>query len=303
MRVTAHFPDASLRPPAKGATDKGCFLGTTRLREWVFALCCLCFAILVAIQSPAHAQNSLMSPAGKHTTVTLACNPFPPSKIAGTASEPGYDVEILRAAFATRNITLITPFYPWKRAYFLARTGQVDGLCSCSYLPEREKDFLFSDLLGHVRVAVYATRQDIVDNVNTIEDARNMTVGVVNGYSLEASARDAGLDIIMANSEATLVNLLLSRRLDAVLSFKSPIDYLIKHGGNTMPDISSLKTKIIANNPYYSCITKNIDGSEELMAQFNLGLQTIRNNGLYENILAKYGTSPETDTISPDKNQ
>ncbi|WP_430473459.1 substrate-binding periplasmic protein [Thalassospira lucentensis] len=253
--------------------------------------------------SPGHAQNSLISPAGKHTTVTLACNPFPPSKISEMASEPGYDVEILRAAFATRNITLITPFYPWKRAYFLAKTGQVDGLCSCSYLPEREKDFLFSDLLGRVRIAVYATQQEILDAVNTVEDARNMTIGIVNGYSLEAIARDAGLDVITANSEATLINLLLSRRLDAVLSFKSPIDYLIKHSDDTTPDMSSVKTKIAANNPYYSCITKNIDGSEALMAQFNLGLQTIRENGLYEKILAKYGTTPEADTLSPDQIQ
>lgn len=303
MPVTAHFPSASLRLSAKGVIDKGYPLGEKHPREWVIALCCLCFAILVAMPSPGHAQNSLISPAGKHTTVTLACNPFPPSKISEMASEPGYDVEILRAAFATRNITLITPFYPWKRAYFLAKTGQVDGLCSCSYLPEREKDFLFSDLLGRVRIAVYATQQEILDAVNTVEDARNMTIGIVNGYSLEAIARDAGLDVITANSEATLINLLLSRRLDAVLSFKSPIDYLIKHSDDTTPDMSSVKTKIAANNPYYSCITKNIDGSEALMAQFNLGLQTIRENGLYEKILAKYGTTPEADTLSPDQIQ
>lgn len=302
MRVTAYFPDASLRWPVKDPVNKG-FLVVLISRKWIVAICSLCFAIVISTQTPAYAQNTLISPAGAHKTVTLACNPFPPSKIADVTSEPGYDVEILRSAFATRNITLITPFYPWKRAYFLARTGQVDGLCSCSHLPDRENDFLFSDLLGHVRIAVYATQQEVLDTINNVEDARNMTVGVVNGYSLEASARDADLDVIMANNEATLINLLLSRRLDAVLSFKSPMDYLIKNGKNVIPDRSSIKTKIIAQNPYYSCITQNIKDPQGLMTELNLGLQTIRDNGLYENILAKYGITPDDDTMSPDQNQ
>jgi len=223
MRVTAHLPKTSVSQHIKGATEKGCFLRAMPRRDRLITVFWLCFAIFLSIQTPAHAQKSLITPAGDQTTVTLACNPFPPSKIADEAYEPGYDVEIIRDAFATRNINLITPLYPWKRAEFLARTGQGDGLCSCSYLPERENDFLFSDLLGNVRVAVYATKQEALDIINNIEDAHSMTIGVVNGYSLEASARDAGIDLIMANSEATLVNLLLSRRLDAVLSFKSPM--------------------------------------------------------------------------------
>ncbi len=303
MRVTAHVLKTSVSQHLKGATDKGRFVLALRRRDWLLAIYCLCFAAFFSVQTAAHAQNSLITPAGDQMTVTLACNPFPPSKIADAPYEPGYDVEILRAAFATRNITLITPFYPWKRAYFLARTGQVDGLCSCSYLPERENDFLFSDLLGNVRVAVYAIQQEALDIINTIEDAHSMTIGVVNGYSLEASARDAGIDLIMANSEATLVNLLLSRRLDAVLSFKSPMDYLIKNRKDALPDVSLIKTKIIADNPYYSCITRNIKNSQGLMTQLNIGLKTIRENGLYENILAKYGVTADNSPHSLGQNQ
>ncbi|RCK28410.1 hypothetical protein TH8_03370 [Thalassospira profundimaris] len=287
MRIAAYFPKNLRHRITDCATGKG------RLKNWINAITALFAVTLISISTIASAQNTLIPPAGNHETITLACNPFPPAKIADKATEPGYDVEILRAAFATRNITLLTPFYPWKRAYFLARTGQVDGLCSCSYLPEREADFLFSDILGHVRVAIYSTRDEVLGSVETLADARDMTVGVVNGYNLETAARKAGLDIIMANSETTLVNLLLSKRLDAALSFRAPMDYVLNVGKSGATDIDKIKSKILSNDPYYSCISRTTEHASLLLAQLNVGLSTIRKNGLYDKILAKYGILSE----------
>ncbi|NIY74741.1 transporter substrate-binding domain-containing protein [Thalassospira sp. HF15] len=245
--------------------------------------------LYLCLAGGAHAQNSLIYPPGAQQTVTLACNPFPPSKIASDAALPGYDVEVLRAAFASRNITLITPFYPWRRAYFLARTGKVDGLCSCSYLSEREEDFFYSYLLGHVRVAIYAIGNTALDTINEIKDAKNMTVGVVSGYSLEASARKAGLDVLLVNSETTLLHMLLSRRLDVALSYKAPMDYQMHAADHDITEINTIESKVISNNPYFSCISRNAKNPEALLKELNTGLAAIRENGLYDKILTKYG--------------
>ena len=235
------------------------------------------------------ARNILIYPPGKQQTVTLACNPFPPSQIASKAALPGYDVEILRAAFASRNITLFTQFYPWRRAYFLARTGKVDGLCSCTYLREREDDFFYSYLLGHIRVAFYAVGNSALDKIEAIKDAKNMTVGVVNDYSLEASAREAGLDVLHVNNEATLLNMLLSRRLDVALSYEEPLDYQLHTADHEITEINKIRSKVISNNPYFSCISRNAKNPKTLLSELNTGLVTIRANGLYDKILAKYG--------------
>ena len=241
----------------------------------------------------ASAQNAIIPQAGNQQTVTLACNPFPPSKIAADAALPGYDIEILRAAFATRNITLITPFYPWRRAYFLARTGEVDGLCSCSYLPEREKDLFYSYLLGHVRVAFYAIGESALTSIEKIADAKDMIVGVVNGYSLEVSARQAGLDVLVVNSEATLLDMLLSRRLDAALSYKAPMDFELHNSGRNLPGADMIHSKVISNNPYFSCISRKASDPKTLLSELNNGLVAIRENGLFDNILARYGLSAD----------
>ncbi|WP_417829261.1 substrate-binding periplasmic protein [Thalassospira sp.] len=245
--------------------------------------------LVLTMSQSAAAQNSDRPTVGHQQTVTLACNPFPPSKINSGAVLPGYDVEILRAAFATRNIELITPFYPWQRAYFLAKTGQVDGLCSCSYLIEREEHFLYSQLIGNVRVAFYATNDSVLAPLEKIDDARNMTVGVVNGYNLEAAARKAGLDVMTVNSETILINMLLSARLDMVLSYKAPMDSQLHDAANKIRGLDTIRSKVISNNPYYSCIARKAKNAHALINELNTGLATIRENGLFERIHAKYG--------------
>lgn len=289
MRIAAHCPDTARHPIATCTARRPTLSGKNQVLRWFSMFSVLCLILALSAHRNAYAQNSLISPAGNHQTITLACNPFPPAKIADNANQPGYDVEILRAAFASRNISLLTPFYPWKRAYFLAQTGQVDGLCSCSYLPEREADFLYSDTLGHVRVSLYATNNEVLETVDRIEDARNMTVGVVNGYNLETSAREAGVDVIMANSEATLVNLLLSQRIDAVLSFRAPMDYLLNVKNDGIPHAARIKSKVLSNDPYYSCIARKTEHANRLMTELNVGLAAIRKSGLYDTIMEKYG--------------
>lgn len=249
--------------------------------------------VLLGTISTASSQNALIPPAGNQRTVTLACNPFPPSKIAENAALPGYDIEILRAALATRNITLITPFYPWRRAYFLASTGQVDGLCSCSYLPEREEEMLYSYLLGHVRVAFYAMGETALQSLAKISDARNMIIGVVSGYSLESTARAAGLDVLVVNNEATLLNMLLSRRIDAALSYKAPMEYELHYSQHTITDIAMVHSRVISTNPYFTCISRKAKDPKALLTELNNGLVTIRENGLFDKILARYGVTSE----------
>lgn len=288
MRITAYVPDIARCPIAKGHPNYTFSSGKDQLLRRFVRRSVLCLIVILLGNATALAQTA-RPPVGNQETVTLACNPFPPAKIADSAVQPGYDVEILRAAFATRNISVLTPFYPWKRAYFLAQTGQVDGLCSCSYLPERATDFLYSDTLGHVRVSLYAAHDEILDNVNKLEDAQNMTIGVVNGYNLETSARAAGLDVIIANSETTLVNLLVSRRLDAALSFRAPMDYLLNVKNDGLPNAAQIKSKVLSNDPYYSCIARKTNHATRLMTELNVGLATIRKNGLYETIMEKYG--------------
>ncbi len=227
--------------------------------------------------------------------VTMMCNPFPPSKIADRPMMPGYDVEILRAAFAVSHIAVNTPFYPWKRAYLMAERGDADGLCSCSYLPEREAAFLYSSELGREHVGLFAINDTVLDSDEELADAKQLIVGVVSGYTLESNARELGLDLISANSERVLLGLLLSRRLDAIYTFKAPMENTVRSHNQEYAQNVNLAYRDISNSPYYSCISRKTDNAHFLLDRLNHGISVLRKNGIYADILEKYGVQSDEE--------
>lgn len=252
---------------------------------WIVVfLVCLIAGYLVS--QPARAQTSYPSPMVRQN-VTMACNPFPPAKIANVSDRPGYDVEILRAAFEVSHIHMQTPFYPWKRAYLLAREGRVDGLCSCSYTPEREQDMIYSDELGRIRIGLFAVSDRVLKPIERLDQARGMTIGVVNGYNLEQIARAAGLDVVPVTDEQILLAMLANNRIDAIYSFRDPIVAANKARPNPL-NISFHQT---SEAPYFSCISRKARAAQWLIDRLNLGLQTVRANGIYDAILEKYGVA------------
>ena len=248
-------------------------------RNWAIgflALFLFCSARIVA-----HAHEK------PRDSVTLACNPFPPSKIDEDLEMPGYDVEILRAAFAVSDIQVKTPFYPWKRAYLLASQGRVDGLCSCSYSIKREQDLLYSIELGHARIGLFSIAGHVPQYITKLKDVRALRIGVVSGYNLEKSATDAGLNVITATNEQTLLGMLYTGQIDMIYSFRAPV--LVAQKKHNIP--YSLEYHELKNINYYSCISRKIDDAYALLETLNHGLKTIQANGVYNKILKKYGVS------------
>ncbi|OKH86545.1 ABC transporter substrate-binding protein [Thalassospira sp. TSL5-1] len=250
-----------------------------RNRNWAIGFLAIFLFCGISIIADAHEKP--------RRNVTLACNPFPPSKIAENLKMPGYDVEILRAAFAVSDIKVKTPFYPWKRAYLLASEGQVDGLCSCSYSVERENDLLYSIELGNARIGLFSIAGHVPQYITKLEDVRNLRIGVVSGYSLEKSAGDAGLNVVTATSEQTLLGMLYTGQIDMIYSFRAPV--LVAQKKHNIP--FSLEYRELKHAPYYGCISRKIDDAYALVETLNHGLRTIQANGVYNSILKKYGVS------------
>ncbi|WP_339781158.1 ABC transporter substrate-binding protein [uncultured Thalassospira sp.] len=260
----------------------------TRLRPIKLGIAIMAVTTFFAYSGQAHATEIRRS-------VTMACNPFPPSKISETAPLPGYDIELLKAAFSVGNLTLKTPFYPWKRAYLLAEEGRVDGLCSCSYTVEREADMLYSAELGRIRIGLFSIAGRISRKITSLGDARNLRIGVVGGYNLENTAENAGLTVITATREQILLGMLYNNRIDMIYSFREPV--MVAHKARNTG--LALRYHETSQAPYYSCISRKIDDAPALLNTLNNGIKTIRANGVYQNILEKYGVADVTDIKQP----
>ncbi|AUG51389.1 substrate-binding periplasmic protein [Thalassospira marina] len=257
----------------------------TWFRAWKLGIGLLATILFCAAGISARADDK------PRRSVTMACNPFPPSKIDSDGAMPGYDVEILRAAFAVGNIAVHTPFYPWKRAYLLAEEGRVDGLCSCSYTVERERDMLYSAELGRVRIGLFSIAGHVPQHITELAGARNFRVGVVGGYTLQKAAEEAGLSVTTATSEQILLGMLYNNRIDMIYSFREPV--LVAQKDRNMP--FALEYHELSQAPYYSCISRKVDDAYSLLETLNRGINTIRANGVYHSILEKYGVAEAAD--------
>lgn len=219
-------------------------------------------------------------------SVVFACNEFPPYKMENNASGlPGFDVEFLGEAFKRVGISLEIQYMPWKRALEQARTGRVNGVCSCSKTRDREEYMYFSSPLGKASSGLFGLVKKDFTKLDTIDKIGNHSVGVIRGYNLLENLENAGVESIYElSSELQGLNLLLKGRIDYYYSYEAPTRFYLAQ----LKQSEEVYYNEFTVKDYYSCFSKAAERSEELLEKFNTGLSQIKNDGSYEKILAKY---------------
>ncbi len=219
-------------------------------------------------------------------SVVFACNEFPPYKMENSESGlPGFDVEFLEEVFKRAGIDLIITYMPWNRALNEARYGRVAGVCSCSSTKEREEYLYFSDPLGKASSGLFSLTENDFSEVSRVEEIGDKFVGVIKGYNIVENLHSAKIkNIVELTDETQGLMMLLRGRIDFYYSYAAPTRFYLKQQNIT----SKVTYHEIAYGNYYSCLSKNTDGAEDLLKIFNAGLQQIKNDGTYDKILAKY---------------
>jgi polar amino acid transport system substrate-binding protein len=218
--------------------------------------------------------------------VVLACNEFPPFKMEKSDTGlPGFDVEFLKEAFKRSNIELEIKYYPWKRALRLAEEGTVTGLCSCSKSPGREKFLVYSDLLGHASSGLFSLLQNHPSPKTDLSIVNGHSVGVVSAYNLEkklVNSTPSRVDHIP--NETLAANMFLNNRFDYYYAYEAPARFYLKKLSSTKPTTYTELDRA----EYYACFSKKFKGYETYLQKFNEGLASIKQDGTYEAIMAKY---------------
>lgn len=210
----------------------------------------------------------------------FACNPFPPHKIAdSTDGREGFDIEILRAALPDDTVEI--SFYPWRRALALAEDGVVDGLCSCSHLPEREADFAFSTEIGNASVGLFALKADpaLPTSGNAL---KGLSVGAVAGYNLTSELIDAGAVPVEAPDDATAVAMLRAGRFALLYGYRDTVR-------SVAGPRETLHYVELRPNPYYICFSRKAGDATARAARFDETFGRLQRDGVIQAIRARYG--------------
>ena len=202
----------------------------------------------------------------------------------------GFFTEIVTAIFDEMGRTPQYEFYPWQRAEQAVQDGEAWAAFPYSYSEERALTFAFSDAVANSTTVFfyYKPHMEAV-KWEELADLKPYTIGGVLGYFYEGTFKEAGLTTDYTSSEELAIKKLQAGRVDLL-----PMTPLV-----AWPQIKTLfpdevenfgtLEKPLAETTLCLMIQKDNQESVLLLEQFNAALQAIKEKGVYQEILTKYG--------------
>lgn len=229
---------------------------------------------------------------GAAETITLATTEWPPH-FSPAVENDGYVSEISREAFKRAGYELEIAFMPWDQAVEGAKKGDYDGVMGISLTPERARDLEYTKPLGEVHLAlIKRADSNIPDTYSSYQELTGHTVAVVKGYYLPKEFEEASFKLDLTDSDEVNVLKLLNQEVDLIIDYGDAAYYLIdtkhpEHKGGIKTLSPPLEVVAMHNT-----ISKKRARSEEIVAAFNQGLESMKEDGTYEAILRKHGVLP-----------
>lgn len=212
----------------------------------------------------------------------LATLDYPPYSIADINSPlRGFDAEVVTAAFATQGQEVRLLFYPWKRAVYAAEKGDVAAVFSCG--DGQKSKFLLSDPISRITDAFVVSADYAGTELRSHADARELRIISTSGYTIADPLRALKIPFYEANSDEQAFDIFFSRDFEAYLVTRESFEFMAKQKQRKDYRVFELSSR-----QFHLCFSKARPDAEALRTAFNKGLQRIRDNGLYDQIHAKY---------------
>lgn len=205
-------------------------------------------------------------------------------------SNPGYIVEIVRAAYAEEGYQIELDYYPWLRAIHQTKTGQSDALLSPA--KNEAPTLLYPEHEVGMQKTCFFVRKD--DEWKYI-DATSFTgrkVAVVLGNSLEELNKFAEKNpqiFLRQNSEDFLpraIKMFDLKRIDTMVYTESEAEYHFKlHNKDEFKNAGCVNEVKL----YIAFSPKNSTRSKTLISVFDRGMKKLKKTKAIEETLKKYG--------------
>lgn len=229
-------------------------------------------------------------------SIVLGTTDWPPY-VQDNPEHKGYAYEIVLAAFKAAgydDVKII--FMSWEDAVKAADEGELDGIFPEYFSVKRNSTILYTHSFSDSPIGFYKRINSNIQYPNakpsknvakTLEKMEQYRFGVVKGY-VNVSAFDRNKDLIKiyADSDADNLTNLYEGRVDLAFIDQYTAEYLIYH---QLP--SNYKDQLAFMNPplaykkLYVGISRKKDAYAEIAADFNMGLEKIKQSGLLEEII------------------
>lgn len=241
-----------------------------------------------AVAEPA-AETPVVEPAESGgNVITAVCDPWPPFVDPDSPGQ-GISIEIVRAAFEVEGYDVKLEIMPWARAEEGVKIGQYDILPNVWYTDTRSEYLLYGDAYAANEVKFITLKGDSF-NYNGLESLKGKTVGVVRDYGYGDEFSNSTL-FTREESDEFIQNIdkLIAKRIDLALEDQIVGSSVMNKKDPSLLDQVEFTKTGLGSNPLHIASGKSNPRSQEIIDAYNKGLETIKGNGVYDGIMAKYG--------------
>lgn len=219
--------------------------------------------------------------------LTVVFEDYPPYEYVENNQVKGVNMDLIREAFERMGVTASFEPRPWKRALFELEEGDILALSSGFRTAEREHFAIFPSEPLAMEVNVVAVLADAELEVESLEDLKGVAVGVVREY-VYGHEFDSfeGVRRIETNSMYQLVDMLLNRRMPAIVGNATVIRHIAKKRGQ----LSRIKFVYeIGREPLYLFFSrKRGEQARQAAREFGATIRSMRKDGTFSDILSRY---------------
>jgi sorbitol/mannitol transport system substrate-binding protein len=203
-------------------------------------------------------------------------NPY----VSADRSEHGYLYEIVQRAFAISGHKLVIHFYPPARAKVRVETGQSDLLIPSYASPDDSAKLLFSQPIHGSQVGYVQLASE--SQPGQAEKERSFAPDTLFGEE-EGVIRSSSDQIVR------VIDLLAAKRIRLAVADKFQVaDALVNHRPNLIGKLMFV-VPALATKHFEVAISRKHPRAQQLLNDFNRGLEQLRETGEYERILIRYG--------------
>lgn len=217
--------------------------------------------------------------------------PFEFTDEAGTYI--GIDIDLLAAVAADQGFAYELNPVGFDAALQNVQSGQADGvIAGMSITDERKEVFDFSEPYYDSTVCAAALS---TGEIASLDDLKDKTVAVKNGTQsaswAESIAEQYGFTTVTFDDSATMYQDVVAGNTACCFEDTPVMSYAISTGNVDFKLIADCGADSEYATPYGFAVNKG--DNAELLAAFDAGLANIKENGTYDEIVAKYVQSVE----------
>ncbi|WP_420411182.1 substrate-binding periplasmic protein [Roseibium sp.] len=219
--------------------------------------------------------------------LTIVTEEFPPYNYLENGEIKGLSSDVVKAVLGQAGLNARFQFLPWARAYLTAQNRKNTLIFSIGRIPEREELFEWIGVIAPYNTSLYklANRTDIT--VKELDDAKGYTIGVSVEdliYQYLKSKKFTNLEVV--GQDVLNIRKLALGRLDLIAFDEASFQHrLVLEEMDPAQFEQVYRLEDISGSLYMAL---NKDSDPELIKALKQGLETIKETGIYGQILTSY---------------